>query len=334
MKIIDFFKTKWIFFLLQSALLAFLLFVLSFFDVALSIKFLTAGCFLLLLFSSMLIEYFRKERYYRKLYGLLDGLEQKRFLVSFMEEADFVEGRILYDILKQCTKSMNDEVAAYKAANQDYRDYVETWIHEVKLPISCLNMVCQNHPGALAESILEETQKIDSYVEQALYYERSTNFEKDYIIHGVSLAKIVTSAVKKRSRQLIAAGCVPEFHLPDCKVYTDAKWIDFILGQLLANSLKYRREPFHISFSAECRENSIILKMEDNGIGIPKQDIPRIFEKNFTGENGRKYGKSTGIGLYLCKNLCEKMNLTIAAQSEEGKGTAFFITFPTIQKDG
>lgn len=333
MKMTDFIKTKWIFLLLQSVLLAFLLFVLSFFEVSHSVKFLTAGFFTLLLFSSILAEYFTKERYYRKLYSLLDGLEQKRFLASFMDEADFPEGKILYDILKQCTKSMNDEVAAYKAANQDYRDYVETWIHEVKLPISCLNMICQNHPGTLAESILEETQKIDSYVEQALYYERSINFEKDYIIHGVSLAKIVTSAIKKRSRQLIAAGCVPEFHLPDCKVYTDAKWIDFILGQLLANSLKYCREPFHISYSAEQKENCVVLKMEDNGIGIPKQDMPRIFERNFTGENGRKYGKSTGIGLFLCKSLCEKMNLSITAQSEKGKGTAFFITFPTVRKE-
>ena len=240
----------------------------------------------------------------------------------------FVEGAILVDVLRQTTKSMNDDIADYRRMNTEYQDYIETWIHEIKIPISCIDLICENNKGEMASGVKAELSRIDGYVEQALYYARSTNLEKDYMIREIKLDQLVKGTLKKYSRQLIAAKATPIFDNLSQTVYGDPKWLEFILGQLIANSIKYKKETLTLTFSTREEQDNVLLYVSDDGIGIPESELPRIFEKGFTGTNGRSYAKSTGIGLYLCRKLCNKMHLSISASSASGQGTTIQITFP------
>ena len=180
----------------------------------------------------------------------------------------------------------------------------------------------------MASGVKEELSRIDGYVEQALYYARSTNLEKDYMIREINLDNLVKETVKKYSKQLIAAKATPCFDNLAQTVYGDPKWLEFILGQLIANSIKYKKDTLRLTFSACEEQNHVLLSISDNGVGIPENELSRIFEKGFTGTNGRSYTKSTGIGLYLCRKLCNKMHLSISASSASGQGTTIQITFP------
>ena len=180
----------------------------------------------------------------------------------------------------------------------------------------------------MAFCVKEELSRIDGYVEQALYYARSTNLEKDYMIREIKLDNLVKETVKKYSKQLIAAKATPCFDNLAQTEYGDPKWLEFILGQLITNSIKYKKDSPKLTFSACEEKNHVLLSISDNGVGILENELSRIFEKGFTGSNGRNHAKSTGIGLYLCRQLCNKMHLSISASSENGQGTTMTITFP------
>ena len=161
-----------------------------------------------------------------------------------------------------------------------------------------------------------------------MFYARSTNLEKDYFIHTIQLNDFIRQVIKKHSKQLIHAHGEIKMDSLNVEVYSDSKWLDFILGQLISNSIKYRKDLFQLSFTAIEEPNRVRLSISDNGIGIPSSDLSRIFDKGFTGENGRKFARSTGIGLYLCQKLCTKMHLGLEAFSVEGEGTTIQIIFP------
>lgn len=273
-------------------------------------------------------EFIQKNRFYKNLYETLDSMEEKQYLGQMVEYPDFEEGVMLVDILRQSTKAMNDKINSYKTEQEEYREYIETWIHEVKIPISCIALICENNKSEVTKNISEEVSRIDSFVEQTLYYAKSTNVEKDYVVKGIELDGFVKAVIKKHSRQLIGNKAEIVLEELDFKVFSDPKWLDFILGQLISNSIKYKKEKLKITIRAEEKAQQVILSVTDNGIGIQPRDLPRIFEKGFTGDNGRFFGKSTGIGLYLCKKLCEKMRLGLEVKSEYGEGTTMTIIFP------
>lgn len=279
--------------------------------------------------ACLLYGYFRKASFYRDLKTRLESLDQKYLITEMMERPDFLEGKILYDVLNQVDKSMNDKLGKYRRSSSDYREYIETWVHEVKTPIASSRLMLENNKNEVAKGLEAELSRIEGYVEQALFYTRSNSVEKDYIIKKVNLKEMVSSCVKKNARALIESRISVQLQDLDEDVFTDAKWIDFIVGQILNNSIKYRREEKpQIKIFAEPRQNSIRLVISDNGIGIPAQDIRRVFEKGFTGENGRKLTRSTGMGLYLCKKLCGKLGLSISLASQAGQGTMIEILFP------
>jgi signal transduction histidine kinase len=142
------------------------------------------------------------------------------------------------------------------------------------------------------------------------------------------LKTLVHGAVKSYSKQIIQANGVPEFENLDISLYADKKWCVFIIGQIIANSVKYCTGSLRLKFTGGTYEKGCYLLISDNGKGISEADLPRIFEKGFTGETGRCFTKSTGIGLYLCRKLCQKMNMDITAESAPGNGTTIKITFP------
>lgn len=328
MKLSIFLKDKWIFLLSQTAIILFLALLLNVMKISNAANALVCICFCFITVVSLILEYHQKNCFYRQLYQNLETLEKKHYISSVIEEAGFTEGALLIDVLKQTTKSMNDEIASYRRMNTEYQDYIETWIHEIKIPISCIDLICENNKGEMASGVKEELSRIDSYVEQALYYARSTNLEKDYMIREINLDNLVKETVKKYSKQLIAAKATPCFDNLAQTVYGDPKWLEFILGQLIANSIKYKKDTLKLTFSACEEKNHVLLSISDNGVGIPENELSRIFEKGFTGSNGRNHAKSTGIGLYLCRQLCNKMHLSISASSENGQGTTMTITFP------
>ncbi len=291
------------------------------------------------LIVSFLLDYLRRRRFYTQLQDSLKALDKKHLIAEMIGRPDFHEGELTYDALMAAGKSMNDSIAEYRAASEDYREYIETWVHQIKTPMAAIELILENNPGATDDAVISELSRIESHVEQALYYSRSTAVERDYIVRSVNLDDVVKAAVRRRSRLLIDNHVTPVFEDLDFKVATDAKWLDFIIGQILGNAVKYRRQSVpdevnaQVMFSATCIDKGlatqrVILEIADNGIGIPSHDLGRVFNRGFTGDNGRTYAKSTGIGLFLCKRLCEKMGLEIWLDSAVGEGTTIKIVFP------
>lgn len=287
-----------------------------------------SGLYLISAAAALTLEFFQKRSFYLRLQRMRSQLDKKYLLSEMLDDPDFLEGGILVDVLTECNKSMNDEIAKYRIEQQDYREYIETWVHEVKTPLASAYLILDNRPAALSGGLRNELGRVERFVDQALFYARSGGAEKDYVIRKATLREIAASALKKEARMLIEAHTAVEQIELDFSVYTDIKWTDFILGQIFSNSVKYGGTGLCLRLTGIGRENGVSLLIEDNGRGIPAQDLPRVFEKGFTGSNGRTGRKSTGIGLYLCKKLCDKLGLGIFLTSVEGKGVAVELVFP------
>ena len=185
-------------------------------------------------------------------------------------------------------------------------------------------MIIENNKTTVTKSINEELDKVENYIEQALFYARSNTVEKDYYIKKSNLKEIVNESIKKNKKLLIQEKILLNIHDLDVIINTDSKWIVFILNQIIQNSIKYRKKEDSLSIEiyAVQKKEKVILYINDNGIGIKKGEIARVFEKGFTGTNGRLSNKkSTGIGLYLCKKLCDKLGIKIELNSNENEGT-------------
>ena len=181
------------------------------------------------------------------------------------------------------------------------------------------------------DSVEEEFQKIEDYTEQALYYARSYNVEKDYMIKEVPLQEIVSEVLRKNKKTLISAKIRIVMDGLEQTVFTDSKWMVFILNQIVSNAVKYRKEEPILSFLAVKKKEQVVFSIKDNGVGIPANEVNRVFEKGFTGSNGRRQQKSTGIGLYLCRKLCLRLGHRIAIYSRDGEGTEISILFPRTE---
>ncbi len=286
---------------------------------------------LLFYIVTLTIEYFTKKQYYNNFEDTLNELEDKYLISEIVKEPDFTEGKILRNLLEKINKSMIENVNQYKYTQEDYKDYIELWIHEIKIPITASKMIIENNKNEVTKSINEELNKVENYVEQALYYARSNTVEKDYYVKKVRLKDIVNESVKKNRSILINEKVSINIHDIELEVNTDNKWIVFILSQIIQNSIKYKKQAINLEiemYGKACKEN-VILYIKDNGIGIKKGEITRVFEKGFTGTNGRIIGKkSTGIGLYLCKNLCNKLGIAIELNSQQDEGTEIRLVFP------
>ena len=279
---------------------------------------------------SIIIEYFKRKRFYDNLLNMLEELDEKYLITEIIKTPNFLEGQIFKNSLEQIDKSMLENVNKYKYMTEDYKEYIELWIHEIKIPISASKMVIENNKNAITKSIDEELDKVENYIEQALFYARSNTVEKDYYIRKVVLKEIINESIKKNKSSLIQEKISIDIHDLDIEVNTDNKWIVFILNQIIQNSIKYRKkENSVIEIYANQGKENVILYIKDNGIGIKQGEITRVFEKGFTGTNGRLSNKkSTGIGLYLCKKLCNKLGIGIELNSVQNEGTEVKLVFP------
>lgn len=281
---------------------------------------------------ALALDYARRRRFCRELETLSEELDQAYYASALMEEPSFLEGRLAYRALERVGKAAADDVTSHKQEAEAYREYVELWIHEVKTPIAAAALMASGLHGSEGSRIKGEIDRIESYVEQALYYARSTSVERDYAIRETALAQVVREACKKNARYLIERGTLPIIELDDdVRVFADGKWLGFIIGQVLSNAAKYGATSVRFSLrevDAGTKDACSMLEIADDGRGIPAADVPRVFERGFTGSNGRERGSSAGMGLYLVSQMCRKMGLGVAIASEEGVGTRVLMRFP------
>ena len=275
-------------------------------------------------------EYLRRRAFYRQVDEVLEHLGEKYLLPELLERPGFLEGALFCDALAVTAKAMNDAVAEARRDMGEYREFIEAWVHEVKLPIASARLALENRPGPLSARLEEDLFQIDRYVEQALYYARSGAVDRDYLVRAMPVRDAAADTVKQYARPLIEAGFRIDLSGLDAVVYSDKKWVQFILGQLVSNAMKYRGDrPPTLAFVQRLEEQSVVLTVEDNGVGISAADLPRVWDKGFTGANGRRLStRSTGLGLYLCKKLCTQLGLGLEIASREGEGTQVSIIFP------
>ena len=179
--------------------------------------------------ACLIIEYLRRSTYYHRLEQTLDGLDQKYLLTEIIDEPLFMDGKILYETLRIVDKSMADNVNRYRISQNEYKDYIEMWVHEIKTPLAASKLIISNNPSEVTLSLQEEIEKVEGFVEQALFYARSTNPEKDYIIKELSLQECVSKVIRKHSKSFIYQKIKIQLDDLELSVYSDSKWLEFIL---------------------------------------------------------------------------------------------------------
>lgn len=250
------------------------------------------------------------------------------------EHMDIIE----YDyqeLAKELYQAKQELISKNRIAKKELLDYYGMWVHQIKTPIAALDILLQNTERMLyrldekemmqeAISVSDmkmELFKIEQYVEMALNYLRVEDISSDLVFKKQELDDMVRQVIRKYAKIFISKKIKMDFKPTKVCIVTAEKWFIFVLEQLISNALKYTKKG---QISIYMKEKSLVI--EDTGIGIPAEDLPRVFEKGFTGYNGRENKKSTGIGLYLCKNIMDKLQWNITADSEVGRGTKIYLT--------
>lgn len=277
----------------------------------------------------MLIDYFRKRKFYNEFLTNIEVLDKSYLVLETLEHPEFYEGKLLYQALYEINKSYLENVNKINNSRKAFKEYVEMWIHEVKIPLATLTLIINNHQNEVNPKIKSQIKRLEDYVDQVLYYVRSENAEKDYLIKKIDLGSIIKNIGIKNMDDLLENHIEFVVEKINIAVLSDAKWLEFILGQIINNAIKYKRniKNSYIKISAKEDKTKVVLMIEDNGIGIKTCDIKQVFDKSFTGENGRIRSKSTGMGLYIARVLCEKLGHKIALESTLHKYTRVYITF-------
>ncbi|MEG0005045.1 MAG: sensor histidine kinase [Clostridium sp.] len=332
MRVGDFFKDKILFLLVN--LIGFM--IISIFVYFSTYNFMVIVFTFLIWFGPLLtymgIQCYRFKRYFDSINSVLECLDKKYLLPEVIETQGFIEGEKVGEFLSIVSRDMHENIKYYRGIQEDYKEYIETWVHEIKTPLASSRLIIENNQGEVTKKIDAQLDRMEGFIEQALYYSRSEDVSKDYIIKGFNLDKVIKNVVKKHYRDFIYKKVSLNIYDVEVMVYSDIKWTEFILGQIIGNSINYLKGTNDkISIYARSLDNSVVLTIEDNGVGIIERDINRVFDKGFTGENGRLFGKSTGMGLYLAKKLCLRLGLNISLESTEGVGTKVYIVFPKMK---
>ena len=284
---------------------------------------------LLLVFVTVQAANFLRQRtLLRELETIMNNLDRKYLFMECVPPPKNLYERRLFDLTRRAGRAMTGAVSDAEAAQREYREYVERWVHEIKAPITAARLICRDLNGNTRRKLIVELAQIEAHVERALFYARAENPEQDCLFRQVNMEDIATQAIENHRPLLVQSGVRVETDRLDCTVYTDKKWAVFILGQLLQNAARYRGTAPVISISAKALGKQTQLIVQDNGIGIPAHELPRVFDRGFTGSNGRSRGGSTGMGLYLCKKLASFLDLGLHVVSQEGEGTTVTLTFP------
>jgi len=276
-------------------------------------------------FLYLVFVYRKSKKESDELIDLVDSLEEKSLISEVMNKPRSLSGIAYFYTLKSVCKDINDKLSKLDIDKKEYREYIESFVHEIKTPISALSLSVDNRNDY---ELREEIDKIDDLVEQMLFYVRSENAYKDYFVRKIILEDVVHTVLLKYKNNLLKNNVHIETVNLNLSIYSDEKWLQFIFSQIIQNSIKYMdKKDNNLVISAENDNNSVVVFFKDNGCGIKESDLPRVFDKGFTGNN-RKKKYSTGIGLYLVKNLCDKLNLNISVLSKENEYTLVKIVVP------
>lgn len=239
-------------------------------------------------------------------------------------------GKNVSNVLKQQYDRYISNIQEQHKIHNDHLTFINHWIHQMKTPVSVINLLLQEYEGEeISSNIQQELDKIDKGLNMAMYFARLDQFQKDFSVEKVNLYNDMVALINKERRLFIKNRIIPKVELDkDLIVYSDKKWLRFILEQIMINGVKYTK-CHGKSLIIKNREDSehIIIDIIDEGIGIPRKDIKRVFEPFFTGENGRKFGESTGMGLYIVKKVCDNLGHRVEIKSEIEKGTRVSILF-------
>ena len=296
--------------------------VFSLYDMELEAVLYAGGLCLLLLLAVLAADFCRslaRRRRYEEIFRNLPLLPEELPAARTVEEAD------LQEILKELGRRMEAALTEWENWRQESMDYYTTWVHQIKTPISVMRMTLEGEDTEEHRELSAELFRIEQYVEMVLSYLRLDSDSSDYVFQEYDLDSIIRQAVHKYAPLFVRKKLRLSYEPVNVKVLTDEKWLLFILEQILSNSIKYTQEG---SVSITLAPDKV-LNISDTGIGIAPEDLPRIFEKGFTGYNGRSDKKSTGLGLYLCKKAAGRLSHKISVQSKPGAGTVVSIDLDT-----
>ena len=301
-------------------------FILSAFKMNMLIIILIIFILLLNGISIITINYYRKNKFYLTFLNNLKELSKKYLIIETIPDPNTYEEKIIVESLYEINQSMIENITEYQKNINEFKEFVELWIHEVKIPISSMVLKCHNNKEKYDKSFISLIRKLDNNIDEILYYVRSENTEKDFAISEVNLKEVIRNVSIKNKDDLLENNISFKTNVKDTIINTDKKWLEFVINQIINNSIKYKKEKESlIEIKSTDNKDKTILVIYDNGIGIPTKDIRRVFDKSFTGSNGRNKVKSTGMGLYIVKKLCTKLGHNIYIESKENEYTKVYI---------
>ena len=242
-------------------------------------------------------------------------------VIDSMPEAHSEEVRDYQNAIRQLGNEYRNYVSESERKYENMMDYYTVWAHQIKTPISSMKLAFQGEDSALSRRLSVDLFRIEQYVDMVLVYLRLDSEYTDYVFKECNMDEVIKNSVKKFASEFIGRKLSLEYEPEDVTVANDSKWLEFVIGQIISNSLKYTETGGIKIYFKEPK----MLVIEDTGIGIAEEDLPRIFEKGYTGYNGRTDGSASGIGLYLCRRICGNLHIGIQAESEVGKGTKIIL---------
>lgn len=294
----------------------------------------------ILLLITVLVGFFR---YSSKVKALSNALKRPVEEQAQLPEATDDVEMLYHRLLENQSIARNESESSAAIRQSQMRDYYSMWVHQIKTPISAMKLLLEAEREELGQLICDDEQsqcllsdnmnsfedelfRIEEYVSMALQYQRVSSTENDFVLEKVSVDGVIRDTIKKYAKIMIRRHIGMNYSGTVQEVYTDGKWLAFILEQLLSNAIKYTPQGF-VKIETDKKANRFFITIKDTGIGIKAEDLPRVFEKGYTGYNGHADKKATGIGLYLCRQMADKLGHTIRIESEIGKGTKVWIGF-------
>ena len=300
-----------------------------------SVVFMIGVVIAILIMTKYLMDWYRKKKYFEIITERVKDLKEHWLIAELLPVSYTIEDEIYQELLRKVGSSAIEEIHKIEDEQKEYEDYIEQWIHEVKTPITSIHLMLENriseNPG-LKRDLNVELSRLENDVELALYYARSEQIYRDYLIQKLNFRKVLIKVVNKNRTVIMNSSVAIDLDCDEALyAYGDEKWLVFMLTQVLLNAIKYKAEADAKVVMRAKRDNKrIVLNIIDNGKGIKKEELPRIFDKGFTGSNGRDNEKSTGMGLYLVHKLCEKLEIDIKADSVYGEFTEISFSLKNV----
>lgn len=309
--------------MIQMILMTGIFWLAGFRDIELILYSMLLGLFLLCCY--LLYHYVSRRQFYRRLQTPIQSLDET---LETLDGAPISES--LYQLLKSQYSVYQGQIMELKKKQEEHFIFMDRWVHQMKTPLSVIELMAKDLDEPASSSFREETDRLKTGLQMVLSMARLRSIERDFQIKKISLINLVKNVNNENKRLFIRNNIFPQIKemTENITVESDEKWLFFILTQLIHNAVKYSQgKAQHINITLDVRDKRAILEIEDEGVGIPKEDIRRIFDAFYTGENGRRFRESTGVGLFLVKEVIDYLGHQIEVDSPVGKGSTFRIIF-------